>query len=432
MSKKRRREESDPERQKCKSKTVDKCCILHIDGIQHLDFTPFSEIKVPVHEKLAQLHTIRDKRLEEPIESKYRLEDVCKRIPETLEDKDLHAIGYHRGCYQYFTKNLDRLKGRQASNEPPSSRPCRSSRSATSLFPPECIFCDKLEVKVSGKTERCTKFAVFKTKAGSIKDPSWKQITLRALEMNIQSLSRKVQGEDLFAREANFHPSCRKSFNLKYLNHLREKNCANDKEGSHDAAAHERAFKVILDYIQEEVVKGNKIVDLSLVRLLYVEALKEHGLHNPNYRSEKLKSRFENHAINELICFDKLNSGDRGCIFYNLIYNTNTSISDAMRYAYKLGNKNQCEDMALFLRDKIKRAFEESNPLPWPPTPDDLEAELLDDILPPDLSRFLNSLIYGDCNLNPCEKKKRIVRSIGQVRNLLADIQHNYNLGKTI
>ena len=88
--------------------------------------------------------------------------------------------------------------------------------------------------------------------------------------------------------------------------------------------------------------------------------------------------------------------------------------------------------MALFLRDKIKRAFEESNPLPWPPTPDDLEAELLDDILPPDLSRFLNSLIYGDCNLNPCEKKKRIVRSIGQVRNLLADIQHNYNLGKTI
>ena len=78
MFKKRRREESNPDRQKCKSKTVEKCCILHIDGIQHLDFTPFSKIKVPVHEKLAQLHTIRDKRLEESIESKYRLNTVSR------------------------------------------------------------------------------------------------------------------------------------------------------------------------------------------------------------------------------------------------------------------------------------------------------------------------------------------------------------------
>lgn len=38
------------------------------------------------------------------------MEDVCNQIPETLAGEHLEAIGYHRGCYQKFTKNQDRLK----------------------------------------------------------------------------------------------------------------------------------------------------------------------------------------------------------------------------------------------------------------------------------------------------------------------------------
>ena len=86
----------------------------------------------------------------------------------------------------------------------------------------KCIFCEKLELKSCGKTEQCIKFPVFKDKDGALKEPTGKQIEPRALELGNSHLHRKVQGEDLFAREAQFHPSCRSLFNLRYLNHLRD------------------------------------------------------------------------------------------------------------------------------------------------------------------------------------------------------------------
>lgn len=54
-----------------------------------------------------------------------------------------------------------------------------SSTSAMGLFPPECIFCEKLELKSCGKTERCVKFPVFKDKDRALKEPTWKQIEPR-------------------------------------------------------------------------------------------------------------------------------------------------------------------------------------------------------------------------------------------------------------
>ena len=107
------------------------------------------------------------------------MEDVCNQIPETLAGANLEAIGYHRGCHQKFTKNQDRLKCSVTPNargltirSPRKS----SSSSAIRLFPPECTFCEKLELKLSGKTERCIKFPMFKTKDEALKDPTSKQL----------------------------------------------------------------------------------------------------------------------------------------------------------------------------------------------------------------------------------------------------------------
>ena len=63
---------------------------------------------------------------------------------------------------------------------------------------------------------------MFKDKDGTLKEPTWKQIEPWALELGNSRLHHKVQGKDLFAREAQFHPSCRNSFNLKYANYLRD------------------------------------------------------------------------------------------------------------------------------------------------------------------------------------------------------------------
>ena len=200
------------------------------------------------------------------------------------------------------------------------------------LFPPECIFCEKRELKSCGKIERCIKFPVFKDKDGALKKPTWKQIEPRALELGNSRLNRKVQGEDLFAREAQFHPSCRKSFNLKYAKYLRDTarptDCdKTDTDQDRKASAHLKAFTAVLDYIQDCIIEQTKVVLLASLRVLYIQELEKNGFANPEYRGEKLKARLENHDISKWIAFGKVYPGDKGCITYNLVYSASISVA---------------------------------------------------------------------------------------------------------
>ena len=105
---------------------------------------------------------------------------------------------------------------------------------------------------------------------------------------------------------------------------------------------------------------------------------------------EKLKARLKNHEIHERIAFVNVNPGDKGCITYNLVYSATMSVAEAVAFAYKLGSKDKCEDVALLLRSSIQQAFKDSEPLPWPPSADDLEVKSSDELLPSDLLKFLN------------------------------------------
>ena len=86
------------------------------------------------------------------------------------------------------------------------------------------------------------------------------------------------------------------------------------------------------------------------------------------------------------------------------------SVAEAVAFAYKLGSKDKYEDVALLLCSSIQQAFKDSEPLPWPPSSDEL--------LPSDLLKFLNYVISGDADVERCEKTRRIVLSIGQVRHV--------------
>ena len=82
----------------------------------------------------------------EPRDSPYRMDDVVNQI-QTLTGADLEAVGYPQGCYQKFTKNQNRLRGSATPSEIISkTRSLRNSLSpsASRLFPPECVFCEKL------------------------------------------------------------------------------------------------------------------------------------------------------------------------------------------------------------------------------------------------------------------------------------------------
>lgn len=85
-----------------------------------------------------------------------------------------------------------------------------------------------------------------------------KKIKPRALELGYSGLHRSVQDEDLVATEAQFHPSCRKSFNLRCPNYLRDiartkSPEKTDTDQERNKSAHLKEFTVVLDFIQDRI-----------------------------------------------------------------------------------------------------------------------------------------------------------------------------------
>ena len=90
----------------------------------------------------------------------------------------------------------------------------------------------------------------------SFKGAYLEKIKPRALKLRYRGLHRMVQDEDLFATEAQFHPSCRKSFNLRCANYLRDiartkSPEKTDTDQERNKSAHLKEFTVVLDFIQD-------------------------------------------------------------------------------------------------------------------------------------------------------------------------------------
>ena len=235
-----RKRKNDEEWSNKKTKAISKDeeslrCIIHSKKLSNYgNFTSLDHGTDTPKKKLEHLHTIRNRRLLEDANSMKRMQDVCDMIPESVEDLDTKKAGWHRGCYQQFTKNLDRLKpavmlplaSPLSSPEPCSSlvlphsprKPGakRSLVKSAFLFPTDrCLFCDKKTIKKHGEKG-------FPTEAfsdWSHKSSGWKNIEEMAAEMQnngYSSLLRKVAGVDLFATEACFHKSCYCNFYSKY------------------------------------------------------------------------------------------------------------------------------------------------------------------------------------------------------------------------
>ena len=120
-----------------KRKPYVQVCILHNNVIKdHGSVTALSSVKGAPQEKLDHLLKKRNERLAEPLESPHRMSDICKIIPETLDDIDLSKVGYHRKCYQYFTKGFERLSTSKNKGECSlSSYSPRKTESCSVLFP---------------------------------------------------------------------------------------------------------------------------------------------------------------------------------------------------------------------------------------------------------------------------------------------------------
>ena len=152
-------------KQKVDSEECNKICIIHFSSSNEQNFVNLfqSADKDKIFEKIKQ---IAFKRLNQPDGSSYKLYEQCANIPTTL----MNHHGYHRDCYQLFTKNLDRLEEVQQISSSGMNR--RSLTAANKwndgvLFNKDCIFCNKMD---------------------------------------------RIKDVDLFSKEAMYHASCRKSF----------------------------------------------------------------------------------------------------------------------------------------------------------------------------------------------------------------------------
>ena len=104
-----------------------------------------------------------------------------------------------------------------------------------------------------------------------------------------------------------------------------------------------------------------------------------------------------------------LHPGDyKNCIMLTLVYSADINRADGVAHAYKLGTIDRYQDVALLLRQAIYNAFKESEPLPWPPTAEDLNVNSLDEVLPSELETFLNYVVSGDAKMDKGDKMKRI------------------------
>ena len=91
-----------------------------------------------------------------------------------------------------------------------------------------------------------------------------------------------------------------------------------------------------------------------------------------------------------------------------LVYSADINRADGVAHAYKLGTIDRYQDVAFILRQAIYNAFKESEPLPWPPTAEDLNVNALDEVLPSELETFLNYVVSGDAKMDKGDKMKRI------------------------
>ena len=383
------------------SKQRQQVCIIHCPGAKHGPFTNLCNSNDP-NERLNMLRSIRDRRLSQPPDSPFRMEEACNLIPEDISD----VHGYHRDCYQLFTKNLNRLSETSFdATKPSTSRPPRSSLDKV-IFKPDCIFCKKeglksIKVKSSWTTESTSMFDF----------GGWQNVVDVAERVGDEDLLLRIRGVDLFAAEARYHKSCRKKY-VANQEPDKWRSSKYDKVAKQRTMeeAHKKAFASICTFVDDEILGRCKVLRLSDLCEKYKDELKDTPFANPKYRAGKLKSKFEKHeAYKGKLSFCKVSA--KGKFESFLVYSTGMSLDKAIQSTHELHSVDAITDVALFLRRIITSAFEESKDIPWPSTAEALAD--IDDQIPTELEKFLNHLLSGNPSC-PSQRVTRLVRSLGQ------------------
>ena len=180
------------------------------------------------------------------------MEEICQKIPVEFEE---NKYNYYRVCYQKFTGNFNRLKNYQMNISYRASHV-----SEKPIFNAICIFCNKKEKKkIYSKglwTTEC--LSKFEYNGGEL-------VKVCAEKNNDFELLTKIKDQDLFAREAQYHPSCRKEYTR---NQFGEYSISLQKSIEN---VHETALNVICNENDTEVLNNYPIIKFKdLLKIIFL------------------------------------------------------------------------------------------------------------------------------------------------------------------
>ena len=121
----------------------------------------------------------------------------------------------------------------------------------------KCLFCNKQDLKVKGKQQVLVK-CVTKTADASIKSA--------AEQKGDETMLCRIRDINLVAREAHYHNHCRRAYTRDQVRH----SGSADSKRAAVLEAHQKAFKLLSHYIQENITEGMKVERMTMLREIYL------------------------------------------------------------------------------------------------------------------------------------------------------------------
>jgi len=310
---------------------------------------------------------------------KDRYRDVTTEI-NLINDRG--SLSYHsKPCYKNF--QAVKRSSSQGSEEPPKKKPETRQRSsipkgdAKNLLKGMCLFCPKVRKKVSGKEERLSDCSTF---AGC------KEIIDAAPRSNNERFKGLLTvGDDLIAREAQYHKSCRREF-FKEIDKHQQPQAVNNSSKN----IHAQTFSSIASLVETDVIGSEQAMLVSSLFELYNEEFLSNGGTTDsieNYTQQAFRRKLQKHFGEKLVV--SLIDYRKG----NFVYSSQLSEADARA---TLENEKQRQyqiirSAALHLRNTIKQM-----PTWRTPTPTSVEnLKACSPHLPADLLLFFRTLLCG-------------------------------------
>ncbi len=194
---------------------------------------------------------------------------VTRKLLVSSDQESTPNYHIHPSCYRHYTA-VKRPKESIASDDQPAPKKvCIKTRRCSALpksdqqglLKGSCIFCGKSRKKKNGREEKRFKIA---TTAGC------ESLVQRANASKNERIKSLIQsGEDLIAKEAEYHKSCRLDFLKETATSARETATSTVHESS--SSCHKRAFRSLQSYIQNEVIGKQQSVLMRDLFEIYKE-----------------------------------------------------------------------------------------------------------------------------------------------------------------